>query len=127
MLRNVSLLLYGLLYLGGSAIADVPDDQVVEVEHLLAHVESSGCTFIRNGDQHAAADSVSHILKKYDYYRDDIENTEDFIRYSATKSVLSGMYYTVSCPGQATMRTQDWLMLELRYYRKQYREEHEKK
>ena len=127
MLRNVSLLLYGLLYLGGSAIADVPDDQVVEVEHLLAHVESSGCTFIRNGDQHAAADSVSHIMKKYDYYRDDIKNTEDFISYSATRSVLSGKYYTVSCPGQETMRTQDWLMAELKHYRNHYRQEHEKK
>ena len=75
MLKNVSLLFCGLLCLCGSVIADVPGNQVVEVEHLLAYVESSGCTFIRNGDQHAAADSVSHIQKKYDYYRDDIENT----------------------------------------------------
>jgi hypothetical protein len=103
-----------------SAHADVPDDQVVEVVHLLAYVESSGCTFIRNGDQHAAADSVSHIQKKYDYYRDDIENTEDFIRYSATKSVLSGKYYTVRCPGQKAMRTQDWLMAELKHYREMH-------
>ncbi len=117
MLKNMSLLLCGLLYLGGSAIADVPDDQVVEVDHLLAYVESSGCTFIRNGDQHTAADSVSHILKKYDYYRDDIKSTEDFIRYSATKSILSGKYYTVSCAGEATINTSDWLLSELERFR----------
>jgi len=116
MLKNVNLLFCGLLFCG-LAIADVPAEQVVEVEHLLAFVESSGCTFIRNGDQHAATDSVSHIQKKYDYYRDDIENTEDFIRYSATKSVLSGKYYTVRCPGQEIMRAQDWLMAELEHYR----------
>ena len=122
MFNNVRLLFFGLLYLSGSAIADVPDNQVVEVEHLLTYVENSGCTFIRNGDQHAAADSVTHIMKKYDYYRDDIKTTEDFISYSATKSVLSGKYYKVRCPGQETMRTQDWLMTELKHYR----EDHEK-
>lgn len=122
MLKNVIWLLCGLLCQAGLAIADVPAEQVAEVEHLLAYVENSGCTFIRNGDQHAAADSVSHILKKYDYYRDDIKTTEDFIRYSATKSVLSGKYYTVTCPGREMMRTQDWLMAELM----QYREEREK-
>ena len=117
MLKNVSFLLCGLLCQGGLVIADVPADQVAEVEHLLAYVENSGCTFVRNGDQHTAADSVSHILKKYDYYRDDIKTTEDFISYSATKSILSGKYYTVSCPGQEVMRTQVWLMAELRHYR----------
>ena len=104
-------------------MADVPADQVAEVEHLLAYVENSGCTFIRNGDQHDAADSLSHILKKYDYYRDDIKTTEDFISYSATKSILSGKYYTVSCRGQVAMRTQEWLTAELKHYR----EGHEKK
>jgi len=117
MLKNLSLLLCGLLCLSGSVIADVPDEQVVEVEHLLAYVENSRCTFIRNGDQHAAADSVSHIMKKYDYYRDDIKTTEDFISYSATKSILSGKYYTVTCPGGETQRTQDWLLAELKRYR----------
>jgi len=117
MLKNLCLLLCGLLCHNGFAIADVPDDQVSEVEHLLAYVENSGCIFIRNGDQHSAADSVSHIMKKYDYYRDDIKTTEDFISYSATKSVLSGKYYTVNCPGSETQRTQDWLLAELERYR----------
>jgi hypothetical protein len=100
-----------------AAHADVSQEQAAEVEHLLAYVEGSGCTFIRNGDQHATADSVSHIMKKYDYYRDDIKTTEDFISYSATKSVLSGKYYTVNCPGSETQRTQDWLLAELERYR----------
>ena len=120
MLKNPGLLLCGLFCLSGSAMADVSADQVAEVEHLLAYVENSGCTFIRNGDQHDAADSLSHILKKYDYYRDDIKTTEDFISYSATKSILSGKYYTVSCPEQEVMRTQDWLTAELEHYRERY-------
>ena len=60
---------------------------------------------------------VSHIEKKYDYFRDDIKNTEEFIEYSATKSTMSGDYYTVSCPGKETIRTQDWLMAELKRFR----------
>ena len=117
MLKNVNLLMCGVLCLSGSALADMPDEQVVEVEHLLAYVENSDCTFIRNGDQHAAADSLAHILKKYDYYRNDIDSTEDFIAYSATKSILSGKYYKVECDGEKMVNTSDWLLSELGRFR----------
>ncbi|MBT8133201.1 MAG: DUF5329 domain-containing protein, partial [Gammaproteobacteria bacterium] len=43
--------------------------------------------------------------------------TEEFIEYSATKSTMSGDYYMVSCPGKETIRTQDWLMAELKRFR----------
>jgi len=98
-------------------IADVPADQVSEVRHLIAYVKSSGCIINRNGTDYAAAEGIDHIEKKYDYFRDDIKNTEDFINYSASKSTMSGDYYMVTCPGKETIRTQDWLMAELKRYR----------
>ncbi len=69
------------------------------------------------GTRHPAAEGVSHIEKKYNYFRDDIESTEDFIKYSATKSTMSGDYYTVSCPGKKTIKTKDWLLSELQRFR----------
>ena len=54
---------------------------------------------------------------KYDYFRDDIKSTEEFIEYSASKSTMSGEYYTVTCPGFETIKTQDWLLAELKKYR----------
>lgn len=99
------------------ASADVPAGQLVEVNHLLAYVKNSGCIINRNGSDHAAEKGVSHIESKYDYFRDDIKSTEDFIQYSATKSTMSGDYYTVTCPGENTIRTQGWLLTELKSFR----------
>ncbi len=97
--------------------ADVQPEQIKEVNHLLNFVKHSGCTINRNGTDHPAEKGISHIQKKYDYFRDDIDNTEEFIEYSATKSTMSGSYYMVTCPGKQAIRTQDWLMTELKRFR----------
>ncbi len=90
-----------------AAIADVPENQIKEVNHLLAFVKNSGCIINRNGTDRSAGKGVSHIENKYDYFRDDIKSTEDFIEYSATKSTMSGSYYTVTCPDKKATNTQD--------------------
>lgn len=114
MLKPLFLL---FLFINTSAFADVPVNQVAEVKHLLSFVKDSDCIINRNGSNYPAEKAIEHIEKKYDYFRDEIKNTEDFIKYSATKSTMSGDYYTVSCQGKKTIRTQDWLLLELEKYR----------
>lgn len=96
--------------IAGTVRADVPPAQALEVEQLLGFVQNSHCIINRNGTDYPAEKGVAHIRKKYDYFRDDIKSTEDFIEYSATKSTMSGKDYTVNCPGQETIRTQDWLL-----------------
>jgi len=105
------------LFLLNTANADVPAGQVKEVDHLLAYVKNSGCVINRNGTDHPAEKGIEHIEMKYDYFRDDIKNTEEFIEYSATKSTMSGDYYMVTCPGREAIRTQNWLMAELKHFR----------
>lgn len=110
-------ILFIYLFVLHAANADVPADQVSEVNHLLAYVKNSGCVINRNGTDHPAEKGIEHIEMKYDYFRDDIKNTEEFIEYSATKSTMSGDYYMVTCPGREAIRTQDWLMAELKHFR----------
>ena len=100
-----------------SIYADVTGAQKLEVEHLLHYVESSSCEMYRNGDYHEGHEAASHILKKYDYFRDDITTTEEFIEYSATKSTMSGEYYMVKCGNDAAVKTKEWLLNELKRYR----------
>ncbi len=97
--------------------ADVPADQVKEVNHLLDYVKDSGCIINRNGTDYPANKGVDHIKRKYDYFRGDINSSEDFIEYSASKSTMSGNYYTVTCPGKQTVKTRDWLLAELKRFR----------
>lgn len=97
--------------------ADVPAEQEAEVEHLINFLATSDCRMVRNGKSHEGKEGAKHVRRKYAHFRNDISNTEDFIRYSATKSTLSGKYYEVHCPGKEPERSQDWLLEELNAYR----------
>ena len=81
-------------------------------------IKCDRCSIERNGKKYAGNDAYSHIMKKYDYFRDRIETSEDFIELSATKSTMSAKYYLVFCDGNPPMRTKDWLLEELREFRR---------
>ena len=102
-----------------AARGDVTGPQRAEGEHLLEFVRTTACTVDRNGSPHDGPAAYAHIVKKYDYFRDRINTTEDFIAYSATRSTVSGQAYTVTCPGQPRMETAEWLRRELERYRRQ--------
>ena len=91
--------------------------QAAEVKHLFNFISKSHCTINRNGTEHLTENAGAHIQKKYDYYREDIETTEDFIALSATKSMMSGNYYTVTSKNTKPINVQDWLLTELKRYR----------
>ena len=87
-----------------------------EISHLLQFVENSQCVFIRNETEYTAVDAREHIEKKYNYVRRRVETTEDFIKYAATKSSMTGRTYSVLCDG-AEQATALWLHNELYAYR----------
>jgi hypothetical protein len=98
-------------------LADVPPGQKPEVDHLLSFVEHSSCRINRNGNFYDGNKAISHIKRKYAYFKDEIETTEQFIELSATKSTMSGKYYMVQCGDGKQVRTKDWLLNELENYR----------
>ena len=118
-MNKIHIFVLVCVFIAGAAnvSADVPAAQAEEVKHLLAFVKDSGCILSRNGTDYSAEKAVSHIEKKHEYFRDEIKSTEDFIEYSATKSLMSDDYYTVTCPGRETIKTRDWLLTELKKYR----------
>lgn len=66
---------------------------------------------------HTGAEAVEHINKKYEYFKENINTAEDFIKYSATKSKMSGKYYKVHCDTGIPVNSQDWLLTELDNFR----------
>ena len=88
-----------------------------EISHLLNFVKDTKCEYERNGKRHSGAEAVKHIKKKYDYFIEDIETSEDFIKYAATKSKMSGKYYLVYCSSNVAIKSKDWLLAELNNYR----------
>lgn len=111
------MLCTGLLLAASVTRGDVPPEQLPEVRHLLQFVAASDCIIERNGSTHTGQDAIAHIQKKYDYFRDKIRTTEDFIELSASRSTMSGHPYTVRCDSRKPQTTGDWLRQELRQYR----------
>lgn len=87
-----------------------------EIDHLMQAIETSGCTFERNGYSHDGQEASAHIRKKYAYVKRKVTSTEDFIRYAATQSSVSGRPYQVTCDG-IEMPTAEWLVQELARFR----------
>jgi hypothetical protein len=112
-----SILAIFIIVISCSASADVSDKQKIEINHLLNFIKNSPCEINRNGQYHKGNDAISHIKKKYDYFRDDISTTEEFIKYSATKSTMSGKYYLVRCGNGRAVKTKAWLLNELKSFR----------
>ena len=102
-----------------SIMADVSPATLVEIDHLLNFIRNSSCIIDRNGKTYAAVKAISHIEKKYAYFEDEIETSEDFIELSASKSTMSGKYYMVRCGDGEQIRTREWLMQELKGIREQ--------
>jgi hypothetical protein len=93
------------------------EDLEVVVEHLLDFVRTSDVIFIRNNKEHPPEKAAKHIEKKYKHYRKKIKTPEDFIEYSATKSMMSGKPYQVRMKDGTVIATKDWLTAELERYR----------
>lgn len=110
--HNVLLTVALLVYAGSSAAIDEPD----EIQYLLQFIEKSGCDFERNGTVYNSVDARAHIKRKYDYVESYVSKTEDFIKYAATESSLSGNKYQVNCNGKQQTSAQ-WLLDELARYR----------
>ncbi|MBV9696830.1 MAG: DUF5329 family protein [Gammaproteobacteria bacterium] len=95
-----------LLVLGTAALAQhaAPQREQARIEYLIASVElMHDAQFVRNGsvyDAHAAAD---HMRRKLRFAGTRVQSAEDFIRYCASSSSVTGRPYEIRfADGQVT-------------------------
>ena len=88
------------------------------INYLLDCVAKSDATFIRNGASHIPAEAVDHIKAKYAHFKGEIKTPEDFIRLSASKSLLSGKPYLVRTPDGKETCLDAWLTEALKEHRR---------
>ena len=95
---------------------DNSDNTYREIQHLMSYIAEAECRFIRNGKEYSPEAARNHIQKKYEYARNRIKTTEDFIQGIASKSSISGKVYMVRCNDQILLCA-DWLGVELQRFR----------
>jgi hypothetical protein len=114
MTKSITMLIILLsIVAAGGAIANTQQ----EIAHLLNFVASTTCQYERNGTIYDGIAAQKHIKQKYHYYVDKINSAEDFIKYSATKSTMSGGKYNVHCSNLPVQYSSEWLLNELKNYR----------
>ena len=87
------------------------------IRYLLDFVKTSECIFIRNNKEHTAVEAAAHMQRKYEHYNDKIKTPEDFIRLTATKSLMTGKLYSVRLKDGKKFTSEAWLLQALEAYR----------
>jgi hypothetical protein len=87
------------------------------INYLIDYVGKSDATFIRNGQKHTPQEAANHIKAKYEHFKSEIKTPEDFIRLSASKSLLTGQPYLVRTVDGKEMHLDAWLTEALKKHR----------
>jgi hypothetical protein len=87
------------------------------INYLLDYVAKSDATFIRNGQKHTPQEAANHIRAKYEHFKSEVKTPEDFIRLSASKSLLTGQPYLVRSRDGKEMQLSVWLTEALKKHR----------
>jgi predicted dithiol-disulfide oxidoreductase (DUF899 family) len=87
------------------------------IHYLVDYVAKSDATFVRNGQTHTPQEAANHIKAKYEHFKKEIKTPEDFIRLSASKSLLTGQPYLVRTKDGKETRLDTWLTDALKKHR----------
>jgi hypothetical protein len=109
------ILLWGPAVLGEPAAG--ANNLSKSIKHLLDFVKTSECIFIRNNKEHTSVEAAVHMQRKYEHFNDKIKTPEDFIRLTATKSLMTGKLYYVRLKDGKKLTSEAWLLQALEVYR----------
>jgi hypothetical protein len=103
------LLLVGIAFFAFARPAKSAESLDQTINYLIDYVTKAKATFVRNGTAHTPAEAADHIKAKYAHFKKDIKTPEDFIRLSASTSILTGKPYLVRLPDGKEMNLDAWL------------------
>lgn len=93
------------------------NDDVAEnrkIDYLIASIETlEGAEFIRNGKAYNARAAADHLRLKRRKAKSRVRTAEDFIKYCASASSMSGEPYQIRFADGSVMLTADYLRKRL--------------
>ena len=113
--------LFALLLAAVAALAQATPSASEQklIDTLILRVSNmKSMTFMRNGDEHNAADAAKHMQAKFDHFKDEIVTAEDFIDRCASRSEVTGKPYQVKLSDGVVRDAKEFLTAELHTLRK---------
>ena len=113
--------LFALLLASVAALAQATPSASEQklIDTLILRVSNmKTMTFMRNGDEHNAANAAKHMQAKFDHFKDEIVTAEDFIDRCASRSEVTGKPYQVKLSNGVVKDAKEFLTAELHTLRK---------
>jgi hypothetical protein len=113
-----------LVLLSTSAHAAVPDAlERQKIDYLIASVETlQGAEFIRNGKSYDARAAADHLRLKLRTAGARVATADDFIRYCASVSSVSGTPYQIRFADGSVVSSEAFLRQRLAEFEREHRE-----
>jgi len=105
------MVLAGMIRVAPAAAAAPTAEAQAEIAQLLEFLETSGCSFNRNGAWYDPPKAAAHLrdkLRMLSFYG-QIGTVADFIDKAATASSVSGQAYEVRCGTSPAIASRQWL------------------
>jgi len=81
--------------------------EAAKIQHLIGSVETlEGAKFIRNGSEYDAQSAANHLRLKLKNAGKRVRTAEDFIKYCASKSSITGEAYLIRFTDGTTVKAE---------------------
>ena len=114
-MKKISAVLVILLLLPAVHVCAGNLSEAARIQYLLASVEAlEGAKFIRNGSEHDARAAADHLRLKLKAAGSKVKTAEDFIKFCASRSSMTGEPYLIRLADGTTVRSEVFFRNKLR-------------
>jgi hypothetical protein len=93
---------------------EIREQEQAKIQYLIKTVEAlEGARFIRNGKAYDAKTAAEHLRRKWKAAGPRVKTAEDFIRYCASYSSVSGQAYRLRLPDGETVEAASFFRRKL--------------
>lgn len=116
-MKNIFITLMVLLSLAAVPVCAQDFSEAARIQHLIASVEAlEGAKFIRNGSAHDARAASDHLRLKLKAAGNKVRTAEDFIKFCASGSSITGEPYLVQFSDGTTVKSEVFFRNKLKAF-----------
>jgi Family of unknown function (DUF5329) len=116
-MKNIVIIALAVLALFSGAVNAQETIEKRKIEFLISAVENlKGAKFVRNGSEHNGKEASEHLRMKLKNAGDRIRTADDFIRFCASRSSVSGKPYTIRSFDGKTITSEEYFREKLKEY-----------
>ncbi|MBP1749971.1 MAG: hypothetical protein H6Q52_2510 [Deltaproteobacteria bacterium] len=116
-MKNITVVFMILLSLIVARAFAQDTSEAAKIQYLIASVETlEGAKFIRNGNEYDARSASSHLRLKLKTAGKKVKTAEDFIKYCASKSSITGEPYLMRFADGTTVKSEAFFRNKLKAF-----------